>query len=135
MIPFEKFLFLFNGFPRVCLIGNVDASYRFFSLSRQRGMKISLSTNERIEFRVTRRNDDSGWEEGEKKRKGNNHGILYNVFRREGNERKMANPTVRENLKFYQMGSIREPVPPRFISNDGKIYSNVVPIINIFFRP
>lgn len=52
---------------------------------------------------------------------------------REGNERKMANPTVRENLKFYQMGSIREPVPPRFISNDGKIYSNVVPIINILF--
>lgn len=69
MIPFEKFLFLFNGFPRVCLIGNVDASYRFFSFSRQRGMKISLSTNERIEFRVTRRNDDSGWEEGKKKEK------------------------------------------------------------------
>lgn len=130
--------------PRVYLIGKINASYRFFSLSRQTVNKNFLVKNERVEFHVTHvvDNNDSSWERERKKKEIIIEFRVTFFERREkkkeqkrkcGNERKMENRTVRENLKFYQMESIREPLPPRFISNDGKVYSKVIPVINIYF--
>lgn len=58
VIPFEKFpsyLFLMVSLVlRVYLIGKINASYRFFSLSTRDSHENFLVKNERIEFQVKR---------------------------------------------------------------------------------
>ena len=133
--------------PRVYLIGKISAfSSILFSISRdRRSMKISsLRTRE---WNFTSHASSVIMIPREKRERKGNNSVEFRIMFFEGrekkeererkcrNERKMENPTVRENLKFYQMESIREPLPPRFISNDGKVYSKVYSHYKYLFFP
>lgn len=95
--------------PRVYLIGKINASYRFFSLSRQTVNKNFLVKNERVEFHVTHvvDNNDSSWER--EREEGNNHRIPCNVFRKErekeGAEKEMWK--WKENGESYRKGKFK----------------------------
>lgn len=143
-------IYFFNAFSRASNLLNwqdqctlIDS---FLYLARQTVNENFLVKNERVEFHVTRVVGNNDSEEKKREGKGNNS-VEFRIMFFEGrekkkererkcrNERKMENPTVRENLKFYQMESIREPLPPRFISNDGKVYSKVYSHYKYLFFP